>query len=129
MATARTSKADSSTTLSWSDGNLFQGYLLLGLAAPTGRPSVELSSYIGIVEIPIFTLIPITDGKYHQATEVFYTTDLTPPNTTYFAWLLDKTGTQVGSVSTSFTVTTNPFTPPSFTMTVPAVGTAPTTNF
>lgn len=129
MSTARTAKADSSVVLSWSNAELFQGYLLIGIAAPTGRPSVEVSSYVGIVEVPIFTLIPVVDGKYNQATEVFYTTDLTPPNTTYFAWLLDKTGTQVGSVSTSFTVTTNPFTPPSFTMTVPAVGAAPTVNF
>ena len=120
MSTARTAKASNATPVTWSNGDLFDGYLLIGIATPSGRPGVAVAGYDGVVEPPIFTVIPITAGEYNQAT---------PPNTKYYAWLYDKTNTQVGSISSVFTITSTPFTPPSFTTTVPSAGSAPTPNF
>lgn len=126
---ARSAKALSTFSQSWSNGDLFDGYMLVGCVVPASRPRCELGQYSGVVDIPIFTVFPITQGAFDQATELIYTSDLTPPGATYVAWLCDKNFFQIGSVSTGFSVTSTPWTPPTITATVPSAGSSPTPNF
>jgi hypothetical protein len=87
---AQSAKVLSTFTQNWSNGNPFDGYMLLGIVVPSGRPRCELAEYSGVVDVPIFTLIPITNGVFDQSTQVIYTSDLTPPGALYVAWLCDK---------------------------------------
>lgn len=126
---ARSAKVLNTFTQNWSSGVAFDGYLLVGCVVPSGKPRCELGQYSGIVDMPIFTLFPITNGVFDQSTELIYTSDLTPPGAQYVAWLCDKTMQQIGTVSTAFTVTSNPWTPPTITATVPSAGSSPVPNF
>jgi len=128
-SSARTASASNSIPQLWSDGSGFQGWLLCGLVCPSGYPKMALYNYVGLVDIPIFTMIPIVDGVYNTTTEIFYTTDIEPPGATYVAWLCDKGYKQIGTVSSPFTVTSATFTPPNITATVPSAGTNPVPNF
>lgn len=126
---ARSAKALSTFSQTWSNGDNFDGYMLVGCVVPNGKPRCELGQYSGVVDVPIFTLFPITNGAFDQSTELLYTTDLTPPGAQYVAWLCDKSFQQIGSVSSGFTVSSTPWTPPTITATVPSTGTSPTPNF
>jgi hypothetical protein len=127
---AQTASADPDVSVTWaSSGRPFDGWLLVGLVVPSGYPRMELYNYIGLVDLPIFTMIPIVAGQYNQNTQIFYTDMIDPPGATYVGWLVDKGYKQIGSVSSPFTVTSNPFTPPNFTVTDPSAGTNPVPNF
>lgn len=126
---ARSAKVLSTFTQLWSSGANFDGYMLIGVVVPSGKPRCELGQYSGVVDVPIFTLIPITNGVFDQSTELIYTSDLTPPGAQYVAWLCDKTFQQIGTVSNAFTVTSTPWMPPTITATVPSAGSSPTPNF
>ena len=126
---ARSAKVLSTFTQLWSSGADFDGYMLVGVVVPTGKPRCELGLYSGVVDVPIFTLFPITNGVFDASTELIYTSDLTPPNAQYVAWLCDKSFQQIGTVSTAFTVTSTPWTPPTITATVPSAGSSPVPNF
>lgn len=126
---ARSAKVLSTFTQLWSSGANFDGYMLVGVVVPSGKPRCELGQYSGVVDVPIFTLFPITAGVFDASTELIYTTDLTPPGAQYVAWLCDKTMQQIGTVSNAFTVTSTPWTPPTITATVPSAGSSPVPNF
>ena len=126
---ARSAKVISSATQLWSNGDNFDGYMLVGIVVPSGKPRCEIGLYSGTVDVPVFTLIPITNGVFDQSTGLIYTSDLTPPGAQYVAWLCDKTLQQIGAMATAFTVTSSPWTPPSITATVPSAGSNPTPNF
>jgi len=63
--------------------------------------------------LPPFYQIRIKYGQPDQATKVFYTSDIVPPNTEYVAWLADANlQLMTPTPSTTFTVTEDTFTPP-----------------
>lgn len=121
----RVSKPSSSATVTWSNGDLFDGYLFVGIVPPqfsgVDSPTIDWGDYPELVEIPKIYPINIVAGKYDQSSGVHYTSDLNPPNTQFVAWFQDRAGKVFGP-SVQFTVTAATFTPPAVTLTIPSVG-------
>jgi len=129
MSTPRISKL--SGTITWSDGSNFNGFATLGLVFPTSSgtawPELTLEPHQPRQVIPTWSTIPINDGEFNQALGVWFTADINPPNTKYCIYYFDTSGKRVGSPSTDadfFTVTADPTTPTTYTLTVPIAGTA-----
>lgn len=133
MATPRIGKFASSATVSWANGSLFQGFCLVGISKPTISASPVHSVSFGnsgmSEPIPDFYRIPIVDGKYSQVSGLFYTADLTPPGATYVAWLYTQSAQgyyiPVTAASSTFTVSSDSITPPTFTVNTPGAGSTP----
>lgn len=130
MATSpRAGKFSDSVTVEWSDGTDFTGYAYVALVPPTygvddDATSLEIRNFSAApVEVPDRIPIKIQEGKYIGSAALWYNADLTPPNSRYKMCLFDTTKRQVTSFSDYFTVSTDPFTPPTLTPTVPSVGT------
>ena len=128
MALPRSAKFSQAVTTTWSDGSNFHGFILIGLVPPTSGGTDWASIDTGAdqyprMRIPVLAFVPIVAGKFHAESTMWFTADLTPPNTRYVAWYFDSTKRQIAGPSAQFQVTTDPFTPPSATLTVPTVGT------
>jgi hypothetical protein len=131
MPTApRTSKVLSTITYTWSNSTNFDGFLVIGIVLPQASgvdwPSVAYGNQIVLEKLPTFYRIPIVDGAASQSSQVFYTSDIDPPNVKYVAWLFDRNMKKVTSdpvIGDAFTVTSDTFTPTVGTPTVPSVGT------
>lgn len=125
---------DQSVTIQWSDGTAFSGFLLVGLVTPTlsGTPFAELSlsGQAPGERIPIFTRVPVVNGKFDNSVGILYNSSIAPPETQYACWYYDQSSNpprRIAGPSTLFTVTTGTLTPPALTLTVPTPGvTAPT---
>lgn len=121
------------TTITWSDGDLFNGFLLLGLVMPRSGDrwaEVDLGGQSPAERIPIFTRVPITDGKFDNTVGVLYTSSISPPHTQYAAWYYDASTyppREIAGPSTFFTVSTPTLTPPILTLTSPTPGNQPPT--
>ena len=79
-------KIITSAPVTWSDGSLFSGYLLLGLALPTdslGAQWAEVNLYGTSQILPKWTVIPIVEGTVDSNTSIFPNTQLDPPRTKY----------------------------------------------
>ena len=125
---------DQSVTVSWSNGDVFNGFLLLGLVVPssggTSWAELDLGGQAPAERIPLWTKVPIVNGKFDGTVGVLYTSSIAPPNTKYAAWYYDQTLTpprKIAGPSDLFTVTTATLTPPSLTLTVPTAGVTPPT--
>lgn len=109
-----TAKIQSASPITWSDGSLFSGYILFGLALPTdvqGAQWAELRLYGTSQRLPVWTVFPIVEGQIDTNTTLFYTTQLDPPNTRYAAYWYDNTWKliyPIGAPPVSFSITTNP---------------------
>ncbi len=131
MSLPRVGKLSQTVTLAWSDGTLFSGFLLVGIVPPTSGTDwaeIFLNDFYPPQRVPVFAKIPIKAGKYNSESGLYFTADLDPPNTRYVAWWYDATGRKITPTqSAQFQVTTDPFTPPTPTLTAPSVGsTVPT---
>lgn len=121
-------------TITWSDGTLFNGFLLLGLVVPStsGIPwaELDLGGQAPGERIPLFTKVPVVDGKFDTTVGVLYNSSIAPPETQYAAWYYDQSTyppRRIAGPSTLFTVTSTPFAPPALTLTIPTPGvSAPT---
>jgi len=126
MAIPRVGRFSQDATLSWTDSSLFNGFILVGIVPPTSGGTdwaqLSISDYYPPQRVPVFARVPITLGKYNSVAGLFFTADLEPPNTRYVCWFYDSTGRQIAGPSAQFQVTTDPFTPPTPTLTVPSVG-------
>lgn len=83
-----------SSPVTWSNGSLFSGYLLLGLALPTdslGAQWAEVNLYGTSQILPKWTVIPIIEGVVDNNTSIFPNTQLDPPNTKYAIYWYDNT--------------------------------------
>jgi hypothetical protein len=123
-----------SATITWSDGTLFNGFLLIGLLVPnTGGDAwaeLDLGSQQPGERIPIFTRVGVVDGVFDNTIGILYNTSISPPNTKYAAWYYDSSvypPRQIAGPSTLFTVSSATLTPPALTLTVPTAGTTPPT--
>jgi len=129
MALPRQGKFSQTPTLAWSTGETFEGYLLAVLVPPTvggvNYANISVKGFQPQQRVPNFARVPIKAGKYHTEAALFYNEDLSPPNTRYVAYWYDSTDRQINGPSAQFTVTTDPFTPPTPTLTSPSVGAAP----
>lgn len=122
-----------STTITWSNGDLFNGFLLLGLVLPNSGSTwveVDLGGQSPAERIPLFTRVPVVDGKFDNSVGVLYNSSISPPNTKYAAWYYDASSyppRQIAGPSALFTVSSATLTPPALTLTAPTAGTTPPT--
>lgn len=82
-------------TITWSDGTLFDGYVLLGLGLPSNATDVWPSLAVGagkypMLRLPIWTVVPIRQGVFDPNTKVFVNTSIDPPNSKYGAYWFDN---------------------------------------
>lgn len=129
MATPRT--ATLTGTVTWSDGTLFDGYLLIGIALPTNGdgdwPYIAADGITPPQRLPQWIFIPIKQGVIDAATKLWYNADLNPPGTQYVAYWYDSLKRLVVSgVPTPFTISTASHAISLPTITVPNNGTVPT---
>ena len=125
-------KIITSAPVTWSDGSLFSGYLLLGLALPTdslGAQWAEVNLYGTSQILPKWTVIPIVEGTVDSNTSIFPNTQLDPPRTKYAIYWYDNTWKLVypfpsGTLPSLVTITgaTYTITPP--TLTAPTYATS-----
>lgn len=125
---------DQSVTVSWSNGDTFNGFMLVGLVVPstggTAWAELDLGGQAPGERIPLWTKVPIVDGKFDSTVGILYNAAIAPPNTKYAAWYYDQSTNpprQIAGPSDLFTVTSTPLTPPSLTLTVPTAGVTPPT--
>lgn len=125
-------RAKLSGTVTWSNGDLFNGFALFILQPPTASsipwPQIWSQSTNTPTEIPLRTPIPINNGQFNNQAELIQNDSIDPPNTRYTVYYYDNTRKLVGSVTTPFAVNTNPYTPSVPTLTVPVAPVTPT-NF
>lgn len=112
----------------WSDGTRFNGYMVINFAPPLNGsaawPSLAPTGIFPEINLPLSARVPIINGDPSTAVQIIYNTDITPPNTFYQAWLFEMNGVEVAGPSSTFTVSTDPFTVTISTPTVPPLGTA-----
>ena len=118
----------STTTVQWSNGKNFNGWLALGLAVPTMSgtpyPTISVDAEMPQVRVPQWTPIPITDGVINTNTFIYFTTTLEPPNCQYVAYWYDVNFVLVSGPSALFSVTASPYTITVPTLTVPVAAVA-----
>lgn len=123
-------------TVTWSNGDLFNGFLLIGLVVPNTSgdawAELDLGGQQPGERIPIWTRVAVVDGVYDNTVGVLYNSSISPPNTKYAAYYYDSSvfpPRQIAGPSALFTVTTATLTPPALTLTAPTAGVvAPTPN-
>jgi hypothetical protein len=113
--------------VTWSDGTPFDGFIRLGLVVPqyggtVNAPFLASQHVTPALELPLNTLIFITNGQPDTSTGVVYNTSISPPNSQYVAWWYDAAGHLLAGPSAQFSITSSPFTPPTVTLTAPSVG-------
>ena len=126
-----TTKIITTSNVTWDNGSLFSGYLVLGIALPRDAAGVRWANInlFGTSQIlPEWTVIPIVEGVLDNNTSIFPNSQLDPPNTKYVAYWYDNTWKLVyplpaGTIPALFTVSgaTYTITPPTL-----ASGSAPT---
>jgi hypothetical protein len=121
------SRAPLSGTVSWSDSSAFDGYVMLGLVLPQNSdgiwPTVGIEGVFPPQRIPIWTVVPISNGSFDVNTYVFYNTSITPPGTQYVAYWYDLNKRRIfpatGNAPAQFSVTTSPLAIAIPTLTIP----------
>jgi hypothetical protein len=131
----RTASVDPSHTVTWSGGEEFTGYFVIGVIPPTFSgtdfASVAYGNQIILEKLPKLYTIPIVEGKANQKCRVFYNDDIDPPSTKYICWLFDRNWRQVFTpvLANAFVVNTPVFTPTYSSPSTPTPGsTIPTLN-
>lgn len=120
---AQKAQLTSASNITWSDGSLFNGYVLLIMAPPTGYAHVVLRDKRPHLRVPQRYRVPIREGQYVPDTQVWRTDSLVPVNVRYSAFFYDSTDKLVSAGSSLFAVTSDPYTlaPPALTVPSAAV--------
>ena len=124
---------DTNIQYKWSDGTLFNGFMLVEMLLPsdgvTPWAEVDYGNLYPSIKLPLFQRIPIVDGALNDSCGLFYNSDVTPPGSQYLAWYYDASGRQIAGPTANFTVTSansTGFTPPLLTLPLPSgLGPAP----
>lgn len=122
-----------SMSVTWSDGTLFNGFLLLGLVFPISGSQwaeIDLGGQTPGERLPQFLKVPIVNGQFDNSVGVLYNSSISPPNTKYVAWYYDQSSfppRQICGPTALFTVNSGTLTPPLCTLTAPTAGTIPPT--
>jgi hypothetical protein len=123
-----------STTVQWSGGTLFDGYVLLIMALPSASGStwskVCLKDSRPRLRVPVRVMVPIRQGVYDPATQVWRTDSILPPSVRYSSFFYDSTDRLVAVGPDLFTITADSYTltPPTLTdPTAAVVGVTPET--
>ncbi len=121
------------TTVTWSNGLNFNGFLLVSLVPPILSAVTYTEGDYGLTypaeTLPAFATIPIQNGLLNSNLGLFYNEDISPPNTTYIARWYDTTKRLVSGPGSPFSVDSDPIVLTIPTPTAPTSGgTAPTPN-
>ena len=108
-----------SGTVTWSDGSLFDGYLLLIIAFPVGYSSASIKNQLVVQPIGDHIKVRIIQGVYDQAARIYQNLFLEPPNTQYVAYYFDNNDKELGHTGL-FTIATSPYTITQPTLALPA---------
>ncbi len=130
MSAPVSSQVSSATTVQWSTGANFNGFLLLGLVLPTGAAAYvkadrPAAGNTVVARLPLWVVIPIVDGKLDSATRVWQNSSIDPPNTQYSTFWYDTTETLIasGPGSNLITISTEPHVIAVPVLTAPTAGT------
>lgn len=134
----------SSSPIVWSDGALFNGYMIMIMALPNQGiqqwTQVALRNSQPKLKIPQRVKIPIKEGVYDNFTMFWSTDSLVPENVVYSVWFYDDTdqliaiGNQLFTVNafgnnpSNFTINPPTLTVPTTALTSPQPGSAPNTQ-
>lgn len=91
--------ATSPAAVVWSNGALFDGFVLLTLTLPTGYTQHFLKNSSVALPIPRYTRVPVVAGGIDTSTGLYYNSDINPPGTQYSATFYDTAGNLIASVS------------------------------
>lgn len=122
----------STGTVQWSNGELFDGYLVAGIALPTYGggtvyPYVTVEGAPAPLRIPQWSKIPIVAGVIDQGSQLLLNSSIQPPNSRYAFFFYDVTGRQVAADATLYNVNSTTFTVTIPALTAPSIaGAAPT---
>ncbi len=102
--------ATSPTQVAWSNGESFDGYVMIMLAMPSGY--VGLNAFVAGFN-PVMPLAQrwrffIANGYIDAGSTLPYTTSLEPPNTQYAAFWYDLNDILINTTSAMFTVSSSP---------------------
>ena len=115
------SQLTSASTVLWSGGEPFNGYVLLLMALPnysgTVWTRVSLRDCKPKLRIPTRVKIPIREGVYDVDTRLWQTTSIIPPGVKYSSFFYDDTDRLIAVGPDLFTVTVDPYVlaPPTLT--------------
>lgn len=113
----------------WANGSPFTGWLLIGIAMPTGAagssyPSATLWGQSPAQPLPQWIMVPIIAGSIDTYTSIFYNTYLDPPGCRYVAYWLDSNRNQIypalNVAPLLFDITSSPYTITQPTLTAPS---------
>lgn len=119
-------------TFSWSNGELFAGYVLIGTGMPV-TPGANPTAYTSLKRfelgynqrLPQWWLIPIVEGIIDPGSKLYYNADLEPPTSKYYAWWIDAAGKIISGPSIGFTCTTSSTAVPTALLSIPDSPTNP----
>lgn len=113
-------------TISWTNGDLFNGFALVQFCDPTlagvAWPSVSMGHQFPVQALPWSLPVGIVDGVFDSTVAVPYNADATPPSTQYEAYYYENNGVLIGGPTTAFTVSAETFVMPTVTLTAPSAG-------
>jgi hypothetical protein len=128
MADPRKAKFSQAQSFTWSDDSEFNGSAIIGLVIPTADGTAEnvwpRINYGGtdlLFSLPkSFAKIPIQKGKLSSNLGLYYNADITPPNTQYVHYIIDSNNKVIAGPGALFTVSSDPITLPTLTLTAPS---------
>lgn len=119
MPTQQKAKIVTAADVEWaSSAGKFNGFLLLGIALPTGYSEVFLEDADSRVRLPQWLAIPVQNGVVNAEARVFFTSSLEPPNCRYAPFWYDENWTRVSTTTpTLLEIEADPYTitPPTLT--------------
>ena len=132
---ARFATIQTASTVQWSDGTAFDGYLFMELGYPTSAsvawPTVAIGQRFPNETLPRRVVIPIKSGTVQSDPRVPLNPDIVPPGSRHYAYWYDAnlklvaptagTATVINVNSETFTVTPPTLTVPTTSATSPNV--------
>lgn len=111
---------NTNTQYKWSNGILFNGFMLVEMLIPsdgvTPWAEVDYGNIFPGLTLPRMQKIPIVDGQANGACGLFLNEDLVPPGSQYVIWFYDSTNRQLAGPSAPVVVVASMlntgFTPP-----------------
>jgi hypothetical protein len=127
MSSPQIGKFDQSATITWSNGAVFNGYIIVGIVIPTQNgmsitvwPQINYGNTAQQLYLPKgFAKVPIVEGKLFSNAGLIYNIDINPPATQYVYYVYDSSNKQIAGPSSFFTVSSPTITLPSLTLVVP----------
>lgn len=114
MATDYRASLTAASSITWTSGLPFNGYVLLLMALPSSNGAtwtrVSVRDQRPKLHVPTRFKVPIREGVLDTTTKVWRTDGLVPTNVQYTSFFYDDNDQLIASGGTLFPLTTSPFT-------------------